>query len=143
MKQRSPLPFYHVTWMDYNSVCVIYIVVIIASFLITNVLSYFCSNISSDWNCIYLLVWIASRCKVFRRLKVNQRLLTVFATNRNSVDGKSPKEGSDVNETSNASQGPPLLTILAGFFVLLVFCWSIWSIIAWLISLIVTAPAPK
>ncbi|XP_014500311.1 uncharacterized protein LOC106761289 [Vigna radiata var. radiata] len=83
------------------------------------------------------------RCKVFRRLKVNQRLLTVFATNRNSVDGKSPKEGSDVNETSNASQGPPLLTILAGFFVLFVVCWSIWSIIAWLISLIVTAPAPK
>ncbi|BAT93064.1 uncharacterized protein HKW66_Vig0208740 [Vigna angularis] len=83
------------------------------------------------------------RCKVFRRLKVNQRLLTVFATNPNSVDGKSPKEGSDVNETSNASQGPPLLTILAGFFVLFVVCWSIWSIIAWLISLIVTAPAPK
>ncbi|KAL9321915.1 hypothetical protein ACSQ67_009968 [Phaseolus vulgaris] len=83
------------------------------------------------------------RCKVFRRLKVNQRLLTVFATNPNSVDGKSPKEGSEVNKTSNAAQGPPLLTILAGLFVLFVVCWSIWSIIAWLISLIVTAPAPK
>ncbi|CAJ1958337.1 unnamed protein product [Sphenostylis stenocarpa] len=83
------------------------------------------------------------RCKVFRRLKANQRLLTVFATNPNSVDGKSPIEGSDVNEISNAAQGPPLLTILAGFFVLFVVCWSIWSIITWLISLIVTAPAPK
>jgi len=67
----------------------------------------------------------------------------VFAANPNSVDGKSTKEGSDVNESSNAGQGPPILTILAGFFVLFVVCWSIWSIIAWLISLIVTAPAPK
>ncbi|QCD95910.1 hypothetical protein DEO72_LG6g607 [Vigna unguiculata] len=83
------------------------------------------------------------RCKTFTRLKVNQKVLTVFAANPNSVDGKSTKEGSDVNESSNAGQGPPILTILAGFFVLFVVCWSIWSIIAWLISLIVTAPAPK
>lgn len=74
---------------------------------------------------------------------MNRRLLTVFATNPNSVGGKSPKEGSDVNETSNTPQGPPLLTILAGFFVLFVVCWSIWSIITWLIGLIVNAPLPK
>ncbi|KHN24834.1 uncharacterized protein LOC114422896 [Glycine soja] len=82
------------------------------------------------------------RCKGFSRLIVNQRLVTVFATNPNSVGEKSPTEGSDVNETSNAAQGPPLLTILAGFFVLFVVCWSIWSIITWLISLIVNVPAP-
>ncbi|KAL2330907.1 hypothetical protein Fmac_018488 [Flemingia macrophylla] len=83
------------------------------------------------------------RCKGFRRLQVNQRRLTVFATNPDSVGGKSLKEESDVNETSNAGQGPPLLTILAGFFVLFVVCWSIWSLIAWLIGLIVNAPPPK
>ncbi|RDX92356.1 hypothetical protein CR513_25521, partial [Mucuna pruriens] len=74
------------------------------------------------------------RCKGFRRLQVNQRLLTIFATNPNSVGEKSPKEGSDVNGTTNAAGGPPLLTILAGFFVFLVICWSIWSIIMWLID---------
>ncbi|XP_020224519.1 uncharacterized protein LOC109806503 [Cajanus cajan] len=85
----------------------------------------------------------AFRCKGFRRLQVNQRQLTVFASNPNSLGEKSPKEGSDVNETSKATQGPPLLTILAGFFVLFVVCWSIWSILTWLIGLIVNAPPPK
>ncbi|XP_027343031.1 uncharacterized protein LOC113855599 [Abrus precatorius] len=78
------------------------------------------------------------RCKSSRRLQANQRLLAIFATNP-----KSPNEGSNVNETSNAAQGPPILTILAGFLIFFLFCWIIGSIIMWLISLIVNVPAAK
>ncbi|KAK7323899.1 hypothetical protein VNO77_27401 [Canavalia gladiata] len=82
-------------------------------------------------------------CKGFRRLQANQRLLTAFASNPNSAVEKSPNEGSNVNETSNVAEGPPLLTILAGVFVFFLFCWIIGSIIMWLISLIVNVPRAK
>lgn len=84
-----------------------------------------------------------SRCISSRRLQTNQKLLTVSATNPNTGGEKSANEGSDVKETSNASQGPPLLTILAGIFVFFLVCWVIGSIGMWLISLIVNVPPPK
>ncbi|XP_057458995.1 uncharacterized protein LOC130749638 [Lotus japonicus] len=83
------------------------------------------------------------RCKVSRRLQINQKLWSVPATNPNSVGGKSPNEGSDVKETSNAGQGPPFLTILAGLAVFLLITWFIGSIVVWLLSLIVNLPPPK
>ncbi|XP_061341131.1 uncharacterized protein LOC133287518 [Gastrolobium bilobum] len=83
------------------------------------------------------------RWKGSRKLLINQRLLTVSATNPNSRGGKSTSEGSDVNESSNAAKGPPLLTILAGFFVFFLVCWIIGSVIMWLISLIVNVPPLK
>ncbi|XP_004488461.1 uncharacterized protein [Cicer arietinum] len=83
------------------------------------------------------------RCISSRRLQTNQKLLTVSATNPNTGGEKSANEGSDVKETSNASQGPPLLTILAGIFVFFLVCWVIGSIGMWLISLIVNVPPPK
>ncbi|KAK7243471.1 hypothetical protein RIF29_38268 [Crotalaria pallida] len=83
------------------------------------------------------------RCTGSGKLQINQRPLIVHAANPNSKGGKSLNEGSDVKEASNAARGPPLLTILAGFFVFFLVCWTIGSIITWLISLIVNAPPPK
>ncbi|QHN97107.1 hypothetical protein S83_063383 [Arachis hypogaea] len=84
-------------------------------------------------------------CKGFKtRLQINQRPLTICATNPNSSGKQLPNEGSNSNskETSNAGQGPPLLTILAGLFVFFIVCWVIGSIIMWLVSLIVNL-SPK
>lgn len=83
------------------------------------------------------------RCIGSRKLQINQKLLTVSATNPNSGGGKSSNEGSDVKETGNASQGPPLLTILAGLVVFFLVCWVILSVVGWLISLIVNVPSSK
>ncbi|KEH38168.1 hypothetical protein MtrunA17_Chr2g0308801 [Medicago truncatula] len=83
------------------------------------------------------------RCIGSRKLQINRKLLTVSATNPNSGGGKSSNEGSDVKETGNASQGPPLLTILAGLFVFFLVGWVIGSVVVWLISLIVNVPSPK
>ncbi|OIW11722.1 hypothetical protein TanjilG_20206 [Lupinus angustifolius] len=83
------------------------------------------------------------RCKSSGRLQINHRPLIVSAINPNSTGGKPLNEGSDVKETRDAAQGPPLLTILAGLFVFFLVCWTTGSIIMWLISLIVNAPIPK
>ncbi|CAL1377395.1 unnamed protein product [Linum trigynum] len=48
----------------------------------------------------------------------------------------------DVNEESGG-QGPPLLTILAGFLVFLGFCWVVVTIGTWLFNLIAFPPPPK
>lgn len=93
---------------------------------------------------LYILALnVSIRCICSRRLRINQRLWTVTATSPSSGSGKSAKEGSDVKENSSASQGPPLLTILAGFFVLFLVGWVIVSIVTWLIGLIVNVPPPK
>ncbi|XP_045804573.1 uncharacterized protein LOC123897830 [Trifolium pratense] len=84
-----------------------------------------------------------SRCIGSRKLQINKKLLTVSATNPNSRGGKSDDEGSNVKESKNASQGPPLLTILAGLFVFFLVFWVIGSVVTWLISLIVNVPSPK
>ncbi|WJX67393.1 hypothetical protein P8452_51862 [Trifolium repens] len=83
------------------------------------------------------------RCIGSRKSQINQKLLTVSATNPDSRGGKPENEGSDVKETSNTSQGPPLLTILAGLFVFFLVFWLIGSVVTWLISLIVNVPSSK
>lgn len=70
------------------------------------------------------------------RLQARQRLFTVFASNSNPSRGDSPQEKSDTKAT-DAGQGPPFLTILAGFVVFVLVCWIVGSIVMWLIGLIV------
>lgn len=70
------------------------------------------------------------------RLQARQRLSTVFASNSTTSGGDSLQEKSDT-KASDASQGPPFLTILAGFVVFVLVCWTVGSIIMWLIGLIV------
>ncbi|KAL5098462.1 hypothetical protein RYX36_002789, partial [Vicia faba] len=83
------------------------------------------------------------RCIGARRLQINQKKLTVSATNSNSRGGKASNEGSDVKETSNASKGPPLLTILFGLLVFFIAVRCIGFIVMWLVGLIVNVPPPK
>ncbi|CAL5184794.1 unnamed protein product [Lathyrus oleraceus] len=83
------------------------------------------------------------RCIGSRRLQKNHKILTVSATNSNSSGGKASNKGSDVKETSNASKGPPFLTILFGFLVFFIVFKVIGSIVMWLVSLIVNVPPPK
>ncbi|KAI3984281.1 hypothetical protein MKX01_011235 [Papaver californicum] len=52
---------------------------------------------------------------------------------------KDKSEGGD----SSGNQGPPVLTILAGFLLLLLVFWVLGSIVTWLISLIVTVSPSK
>ncbi|KAI4323333.1 hypothetical protein L6164_022948 [Bauhinia variegata] len=75
--------------------------------------------------------------------RIKRRPLIVSAAYSNSEGEKSSIIGSNDKETGNAAQGPPLLTILAGFFVLFLVGWIIWSILSWLIRLIVSVPPPK
>jgi hypothetical protein len=92
---------------------------------------------------LYLLLLTVSRCIGSRKTQINQKLFSVSATNPNSRGGKPDNEGSDVKESNNASQGPPLLTILAGLFVFFLVFWVIGSVVIWLISLIVNVPSSK
>ncbi|CAI9786077.1 unnamed protein product [Fraxinus pennsylvanica] len=71
------------------------------------------------------------------RLQVRPRLYHVFASNAN------PSEGSNETKSADAAQGPPLLTIVAGFLVLAFLCWIIGSIVMWIIGLIVYPPPLK
>ncbi|RZC79081.1 hypothetical protein C5167_003291 [Papaver somniferum] len=59
-----------------------------------------------------------------------------------SEGGDIVKEKSEGNDTSG-NKGPPILTILAGFLVLLLVFWVLGSIATWLISLIVTVAPSK
>ncbi|WOG95675.1 hypothetical protein DCAR_0415002 [Daucus carota subsp. sativus] len=74
-----------------------------------------------------------------------QRLAPVFSTNSNYPEGnsvaKKPDGGKPTEE--NSGQGPPFLTILAGFLVLFLITKVFGSIITWLVGLIVNAPKPK
>ncbi|KAK1303303.1 hypothetical protein QJS10_CPB11g02189 [Acorus calamus] len=68
------------------------------------------------------------------QLKLKRRVLTAFASEANSPNGETIKAKTD-NSATGASDGPPLLTILAGVVVLLLVCWVIGSIIMWLVEL--------
>ncbi|KAF2319335.1 hypothetical protein P3X46_024247 [Hevea brasiliensis] len=72
-------------------------------------------------------------------LQVKRRLFAAFASKSNPSSGDSIQDKSDGNK-SNAAQGPPFLTILAGFLVLFIIFWVFGSIIMWLFGLIVKAP---
>nr|XP_017246138.1 PREDICTED: uncharacterized protein LOC108217764 [Daucus carota subsp. sativus] len=85
------------------------------------------------------------RPKIVVGLQVKQRLAPVFSTNSNYPEGnsvaKKPDGGKPTEE--NSGQGPPFLTILAGFLVLFLITKVFGSIITWLVGLIVNAPKPK
>ncbi|KAK2988055.1 hypothetical protein RJ640_001996 [Escallonia rubra] len=78
-------------------------------------------------------------------LQATQRSIAVFASNTNPPNGNSLEEKSDGFRTGDGSTapGPPFLTILAGFLVLLLVVWIFGSIVMWLISLIVNVPPSK
>ncbi|KAL3516609.1 hypothetical protein ACH5RR_023511 [Cinchona calisaya] len=76
------------------------------------------------------------RLKKSITLELRQKILPAYASKTN------PSEGSEGTSRETA-QGPPFLTILAGFLVFLVICWIIGSIVMWLISLFVHAPPSK
>ncbi|KAH7544804.1 hypothetical protein FEM48_Zijuj01G0025100 [Ziziphus jujuba var. spinosa] len=76
------------------------------------------------------------RNKDVLRLQTGQRQFAVYASNTNPSGGDSTEEKSAGTKTSDAAQGPPFLTILAGFLVLFLIVWIVGSIISWLISLI-------
>lgn len=69
-------------------------------------------------------------------LKLGRKLLPTCASKANPAEGSDGKKG-------KAAQGPPFLTILAGFLVFFVLCWIIGSILLWLIGLFVRAPPSK
>ncbi|KAK4253645.1 hypothetical protein QN277_010293 [Acacia crassicarpa] len=87
---------------------------------------------------------VSSRLRIdgLTKSQISERHVRVSATNSasGSGNGKTPNE---VEKTSNSSEGPPLLTILAGVSVFLFFCWLIGSFVMWLISLIVSIASPK
>ncbi|PIA53157.1 hypothetical protein AQUCO_00900037v1 [Aquilegia coerulea] len=64
---------------------------------------------------------------------------TVFA---NPTEGDIVEKKTQGTE-ADASQGPPFLTILAGFIVVLLIFWIVGSIVMWLVGLIVNVPSSK
>lgn len=78
-------------------------------------------------------------------LQVKQRLAPIFSTNSKFPEGnpvaKKPDGGEPTEKSSG--QGPPFLTILAGFVVLFLISKVFGSIITWLVGLIVNVPKPK
>ncbi|KAK1373820.1 hypothetical protein POM88_030013 [Heracleum sosnowskyi] len=85
------------------------------------------------------------RPKVVFGMQVKQRLAPIFSTNSKSPEGdsvaKKPEGGKPTEESSG--QGPPFLTILAGFVVLFLISKVFGSIITWLVGLIVNVPKPN
>ncbi|KAL2536752.1 uncharacterized protein Fot_18143 [Forsythia ovata] len=77
------------------------------------------------------------RFKIEGRLHARPRLHPVFASNT------PPPEGSNETKSADAAQGPPFLTILAGFLVFGFICWIVGSIVMWIIGLIVYPPPLK
>lgn len=60
----------------------------------------------------------------------------------NSAEGDIVEKKSEGSETSN-TQGPPVLTILAGLVVFSLVVWIIGSLVMWLVGLIVNGPYSK
>ncbi|PON81160.1 hypothetical protein TorRG33x02_230440 [Trema orientale] len=71
--------------------------------------------------------------------QAGQNRFVAYASNSNPSGQDSIQEKSDGKE-SDAAQGPPFLTILAGLLVFFVVFWIIGSIVIWLISLIANLP---
>ncbi|KAK3169134.1 hypothetical protein Dsin_000021 [Dipteronia sinensis] len=79
------------------------------------------------------------RFKNTARLQIRQRLFTALASNSNpsGAEGDSAQDKSDESKSSDAPQGPPFLTILAGLLVFFLVCWIVGSTIIWLTGLFV------
>ncbi|KAI5603238.1 hypothetical protein POPTR_001G230200v4 [Populus trichocarpa] len=90
-----------------------------------------------------ILISFGSRFRNAARLQLRTRLYTVFASNSSPSDGDSSEEKSGGTISSDDAQGPPFLTILAGFLVFSLLCWVFGSIIMWLFGLIVKVPLSK
>lgn len=76
--------------------------------------------------------------------QTGQRVFVAYASNSNPSDGDSIEEKSDGNTSdAAAAQGPPFLTILAGFLLFFLVIWIVGSIITWLIGLIVNLASTK
>ncbi|KAI9104162.1 hypothetical protein K1719_022998 [Acacia pycnantha] len=88
---------------------------------------------------------VSSRLRIdgLTKSQISERHVRVSATNSASGSGNGKTPNEEVEKTSNSSEGPPLLTILAGVLVFLFFCLLIGSFIMWLISLIVSIASPK
>ncbi|KAK9283650.1 hypothetical protein L1049_011900 [Liquidambar formosana] len=71
------------------------------------------------------------------------KLSAVFASNTSQSGGESLEKKSDEGKTSDAAQGPPFLTVLAGFLVFFLVCWILGSIVMGLVGLIVNLPPSK
>lgn len=69
------------------------------------------------------------------KLQIRQRSFSAFASNSNPSGGDSLEEKVKPDET-DAGQGPPFLTILAGLLVFLLICWIVGSLVSWLVRLI-------
>ncbi|OMO51494.1 hypothetical protein CCACVL1_29771 [Corchorus capsularis] len=72
------------------------------------------------------------------KFETRLKLFVRFASNSNPSSKFNDEE--DISTKTSAEgqgQGPPLLTILAGFLVFLLFCWILGSILMWFIGVIV------
>ena len=73
-------------------------------------------------------------------MKLRERWQPVSASKSNPLDEESIEDKSGSVKSGDAPQGPPFLTILAGFLVLFLVFWIIGSILMWLVSFFVTSP---
>ncbi|OMO77618.1 hypothetical protein COLO4_25062 [Corchorus olitorius] len=72
------------------------------------------------------------------KFETRLKLFVRFASNSNpSSEAKDEEDISTKASAEGQGQGPPFLTILAGFLVFLLFCWILGSILMWLIGVIV------
>ncbi|KZV47224.1 hypothetical protein F511_07647 [Dorcoceras hygrometricum] len=71
------------------------------------------------------------RLKNDARINVLERWCPILASKTN------PPEESNIAKTSDTAQGPPFLTILAGFVVFLGIVWILRSFVMWLFGFIV------
>ncbi|XP_022959607.1 uncharacterized protein LOC111460632 [Cucurbita moschata] len=81
------------------------------------------------------------RYKNTKGLKLRQRSFSITASN--SSDGNSTKEKNDGSKVTGDAQGPPFLTILAGFFVFSLVLWIVSSSVTTLIALAVKLISTK
>ncbi|KAM3686395.1 hypothetical protein ACJW31_11G195900 [Castanea mollissima] len=102
----------------------------------TNVLNLkkFASKVSPIPSCF--------RFKNTAKLQKRQRLVVASASN-SIPSGDSNNENTSGIKKSDAPQGPPFFTVLAGFLVFLLVSWIVGSIILWLIGIIVKVPPSK
>lgn len=87
-------------------------------------------------NDLIILYFLSIRFKNTVRLQIRQRPFSAFASNSNPSGEDSLQQKPDETKTTDAGQGPPFLTILAGLLVFLLICWVVGSLVLWLVGLI-------
>ena len=72
--------------------------------------------------------------------KTGKRFFVSYASSGGDPVGEKP----DGNVKSDANaQGPPFLTIVAGFLLFFLVFWIVGSIVMWLVGLIISLASPK